>query len=126
MTGSIGFTAHNIEATVKVTMYSHAIEQDGSPIKKTDTEAVKQSTTEVKDGLTINLGSFFFTDMDSTDGYAEDIVIELEFTNNSTSIGIMAYSETAESDICTATDVTTKVTSAYIEKRQEQQPKQQQ
>ena len=81
--GKLGFTAHGCDVDVSGTIVGHATGNTADGLPVTTPESLG-ATVEVRSNTqTLDLGSRYFTDMASTDGSAEDIVVTLTVTNKS-------------------------------------------
>lgn len=120
VTGSIGFKAQGLKATVEVKMYGHSETSDGTPVASTSPTTVKEETT-VTDEMTISLNTIYFTNKSSSEGKAEDVVIEFTYKNKS-AFEVLAKVTTEESSICDNSSVTAEVEYAYMSKGSESSP----
>ncbi|MBE7074704.1 MAG: hypothetical protein E7376_01835 [Clostridiales bacterium] len=77
-TGTIGFTAHGLDLNINAYITGHATSEKGEPQERTQIATNKNVTGDDS----IALSNIFFTDL-TTSGEVEDIVLELEVTNNS-------------------------------------------
>ena len=79
--GKVGFVAHGCNVDVTGTIKGHSNSADGAPITTPESLGAK---VEVRgDAKTMDIGDRYFSDMESTTGKPEDIVITLTVTNMS-------------------------------------------
>ncbi|MBQ7884616.1 MAG: hypothetical protein IJ318_00765 [Clostridia bacterium] len=81
--GKLGFTAHGCDVDVSGTIVGHAAGNTADGLPVTAPESLGATVEVRSDTKTLDLGSRYFTDMASTDGSAEDIVVTLTVTNKS-------------------------------------------
>ncbi|MBQ7885004.1 MAG: hypothetical protein IJ318_02795, partial [Clostridia bacterium] len=81
--GKLGFTAHGCDVDVSGTIVGHATGNTADGLPVTTPESLGEVVEVRSDTQTLDLGSRYFTDMASTDGSAEDIVVTLTVTNKS-------------------------------------------
>ncbi|MBQ7884783.1 MAG: hypothetical protein IJ318_01650 [Clostridia bacterium] len=90
--GKIAFSAHNCKVDITAYIYGHAEgnDDDGLPVAEAQKESLNGGNAlSIEGGVStteqckLDLGTRYFTDMASTDGSAEDIVIGITVKNTS-------------------------------------------